>query len=74
MVQEEDFSFFNNQKWNFLEKSDSEKTILAMYYALTSLSTIGFGDFYPQNTLERFLCSFLLLGGVLIFSYFFNEL
>lgn len=45
-----------------------------MYYALTSLSTTGFGDLYPRNTLERFLCSFMLLGGVTIFSYVLSEL
>ena len=45
-----------------------------MYYALTSLSTTGFGDLYPKNMLERLLCSFMLLGGVSIFSYVLSEL
>ena len=63
-----------NIKWDFVDKTGTEKTIIAMYYALTSLSTTGFGDLYPQNNLERFLCSFMLLGGVTIFSYFLSEL
>ena len=46
-----------------------EKTILASYYAFTSLSTVGFGDFAPKSDPERLLCSFILLFGVAIFSY-----
>ena len=45
-----------------------------MYFAITTLSTTGFGDFYPRNSLERLLCSFMLLGGVSIFSYMLGEL
>ena len=40
-----------------------------MYFAFTSLSTVGFGDFHPVNDSERMLCSVLLLFGVSIFSY-----
>ena len=69
-----DESFLINEDWNFTEKDGYEQTIIAMYYALTSLSTTGFGDLYPRNTLERFLCSFMLLGGVTIFSYVLSEL
>lgn len=45
-----------------------------MYFALTSLSTTGFGDLYPKNDFERFVCSFMLLGGVTVFSYVLSEL
>ena len=69
-----DESFLFNEDWNFTEKNGYEQTIIAMYYALTSLSTTGFGDLYPRNNLERFLCSFMLLGGVTIFSYVLSEL
>ena len=40
-----------------------------IYYAFTTLSTVGFGDFYPSSNAERALCAFILLGGVAIFSY-----
>ena len=40
-----------------------------MYYAFTSLSTIGFGDFNPRSDLERIFVSFMLVSGVAIFSY-----
>ena len=45
-----------------------------MYYALTSLSTIGFGDMHPITDFERLLCSAMLLNGVLLMSYVLSEL
>ena len=49
-----------------------EKThqmIIPMYYAFTSLSTVGFGDYHPKSNSERIFCSIILLFGVMIFSY-----
>lgn len=48
-----------------------------MYFAFTSLSTVGFGDLYPRNNPERVMCALLLLIGVAIFSYvlgIYNEI
>ena len=45
-----------------------------MYYALTSLSTCGFGDLYPVTDLERLFCSMMLLAGVSVFSLVLGEL
>ena len=55
--------------YEILHKSNFFKTITVMYYAFTSLSTVGFGDFYPRSDPERLLCAFILLFGVAIFSY-----
>jgi hypothetical protein len=49
--------------------SNYEKTIIFTYWAFTTLSTVGFGDFYPTGNLERGVCAFLLLFGVTTFSY-----
>jgi hypothetical protein len=38
------------------------------YFAFTTLSTVGFGDFHPRSDLERFLTGFILLIGVACFS------
>lgn len=40
-----------------------------IYFAFTTMSTIGFGDFSPRSNEERMVGSFLLLLGVAIFSY-----
>ena len=40
-----------------------------MYYAFTTLATVGFGDFHPKNSGERIVVSLVLLMGVATFSY-----
>jgi len=40
-----------------------------MYFAMTSLGTIGFGDRRPISDIERMFCIFILYFGVAIFSY-----
>ena len=51
------------------DKSYSEITIILTYFAFTSLSTVGFGDYAPISNLERAVGAFMLLSGVAIFSY-----
>ena len=46
-----------------------ENTIIVTYFAFTSLSTVGFGDYNPRSNIERLVCAFILLFGVAIFSY-----
>ena len=50
-------------------RSNWQIGIILVYYAFTSLSTVGFGDFNPRSDLERLFCSMILLFGVAIFSY-----
>ena len=40
-----------------------------LYWAVTSLSTVGFGDYVPRSDLERAVGAFMLLCGVAVFSY-----
>ena len=39
------------------------------YFAFTTLSAVGFGDFYPVSDFERLVWAFVMLFGVAIFSY-----
>jgi hypothetical protein len=49
--------------------SEYEALIIATYFAFTSLSTVGLGDFHPRGNIERVCTGFMLLFGVAIFSY-----
>ena len=40
-----------------------------MYYTLTTLSTVGFGDMKPLNSGEYIFCAPIMLLGVAIISY-----
>jgi hypothetical protein len=50
-------------------RTQMEVLIMACYFSFTSLTTVGFGDYHPRGNLERFVCAFILLIGVAIFSY-----
>jgi hypothetical protein len=68
------YSFISNDSWDFTRSSSIDEVITAMYFALTSLSTCGFGDMYPKTDVERVGCSLMLLSGVSVFSYVLGEL
>lgn len=42
--------------------------LIAAYFSLTSLSTVGFGDYHPRANSERIFCAIILVLGVMIFS------
>lgn len=35
------------------EKSSYENSIIGLYFAFTTLSTVGFGDYTPRGDVER---------------------
>lgn len=51
------------------DQNDLVNGLKVVYFAFTSLSTIGFGDFHPKSDFERSMCALILLFGVAIFSY-----
>lgn len=60
--------------WDVKSMSNLNKVLASTYFACTSLSTVGFGDYYPVSDVERLVGSFYMLFGVAIFSYFMGEL
>mmetsp|Transcript_12127 Transcript_12127/g.18747 ORF Transcript_12127/g.18747 Transcript_12127/m.18747 type:complete len:141 (-) Transcript_12127:30-452(-) len=56
------YDFENSYQTNYARISS------LTYYAFTTLSTVGLGDFHPKNTSERVACSFIMLFGVMITS------
>lgn len=60
---------FFEVEFDFSKRSNINQAILSTYYAFTTLSTVGFGDYHPWSEEERILCAFVLMWGVSIFSY-----
>ena len=52
----------------------SEAVLVMFYWSLTTLSTIGLGDYYPVSDYERSLMCFVFLMGVAFFTYCSNVL
>ena len=46
----------------------SQLYLTSFYFAMTTLTTVGYGDISGNNTTERILCIFLHLIGVISYS------
>jgi len=58
---------------DFVEPSNPEKLITCMYYALTTLSTVGYGDYRPISVVEKIFGSIIQIIGVTFFSILMNQ-
>jgi|APSaa5957512535_1039671.scaffolds.fasta_scaffold29661_4 voltage-gated potassium channel len=45
-----------------------EEMLTLNYFSITTLSTIGFGDYEPRSNIERLYMAFGMLLGVAVFS------
>ena len=50
-----------------------EKLVTCMYYSLTTLSTVGYGDSSPISIMEKILGSIIQIFGVTFFSILMNK-
>jgi hypothetical protein len=57
------------KEFNLEHRTNFRKLIVSCYFALTTLSTVGYGDYYPISALERVLAWLIMLWGVAFFSY-----
>ena len=57
------------EEFELNKNSAGENAVIVIYFAFTTLSTVGFGDYHPRSNAERLICAFILLIGVAIFSY-----
>ena len=48
--------------------------LYSMYWALTTLTTVGYGDITPANNAERMYAAFALLMGALVFGYLLSSI
>ena len=58
-------------------QQEIQNMVALIYFAFTTLSTVGFGDYVPRGDAERVIGAFILLMGVAIFSFvmgIFSEL
>ena len=63
---------------HFWKKANCEQDVLTLviincYFALTTLSTVGYGDLYPKSTNEMYLGILLMLTGIVFFSQIMNS-
>jgi voltage-gated potassium channel len=53
------------------EPSESELYLTALYYVITTMTTVGYGDISPTkiNVVEMLFGILLMIGGVTTFSF-----
>lgn len=55
------------------EKSVYKKALILTYFSFTTLSLVGFGDYYPTGNSERIMGSAILLLGVGVFTFMLGD-
>jgi len=48
--------------------------VISCYFAITTLSVVGYGDYYPINKIEMALAVVVMLMGVGFFSYIMSNI
>ena len=56
-------------KFNLLDESPFRLYIFSLYYSFTTLFTVGFGDIYAVNEIERILSILWMLFGIGFYSF-----
>ncbi len=56
-------------KFNFVDYSDIDIYATSCYFTVATVVTVGYGDITPTNLGERFFVIFLMLIGVVSFSF-----
>ena len=69
-AEEQDPAIYENFLTHFAitEKSTTDQMWALTYFAFTTVSTVGFGDFHPRSNTERLIGSIVMLLGVMINS------
>lgn len=54
--------------------SDGEFYLIGIYFTVTTITTVGYGDISADTTGERIMCIILMLIGVVSYSYAIGSL
>lgn len=69
-----EYGFLDKFSEKLERKTPAQLLTIYVYFAFTTLSTVGFGDYYPVSNTERILGALMLFFGVMTFSYFMGLL
>ena len=58
--------FYNNE---LQHESLVRRLIICCYFVMTTLSTVGYGDYTPLTNVEKILAIVIMVMGIALFSY-----
>jgi len=74
----EDFMGSNNFKGTWMEghnhKTNWEMYCISLYWCITTITTVGYGDILPVTTIEKLFTMVLMIVGVVGFSFVTSSL
>ena len=70
-------SFYSFESYGFIddhENTDKFSSLVKLvYWALTTLSTIGYGDFLPKTVNEKIIVCIVMISGISVFTYIIGK-
>jgi hyperpolarization activated cyclic nucleotide-gated potassium channel 1 len=68
----------NDNNWitqsGFIDYKDHEIYIAGIYWAITTLTSVGYGDIHPYNSSEKIFTCFVVILGIFVYSYMVGSL
>lgn len=52
----------------YMDLQPFELYLVGLYFSVTTLATVGYGDITPSNNTERIVCSVMMLVGIFVYS------
>jgi hypothetical protein len=66
------YTDFSTQNWltnaYLSNATEYQKYTASFYFTVTTMTTVGYGDISGHNSLERIICVFIMIIGVVVFS------
>lgn len=63
------FSMFPEEDFAGVQTDVGSRYVGALYWAFTTMTTVGYGDILPMNDGERLYCSIIMVLGATVFGY-----
>lgn len=57
------------QQSGYMDSNNSDLYIISVYWAVTTLTTVGYGDITAYNSTEEWVSCLVMVLGILIYSY-----
>ena len=67
----DEWTFYN--AYDMEDRENKQNLTIVVYFMLTTLSTVGFGDYNPKSEVERIIMTFILLIGVACVSWIIQQ-